>query len=129
MTEVATDYTAKSMILGMFDWYLQNLYWELRMCVFLIVGMIAVGFLEFAATSVRDSYAGKDTIKKALRILEWVVSAVLAVIMVFWLYRCNVFNADAPGDAVADIHAFRTGGGKSAQRTDLPDRTDHFSWK
>jgi hypothetical protein len=87
MTEVATDYTAKSMILGMFDWYLQNLYWELRMCVFLIVGMIAVGFLEFAATSVRDSYAGKDTIKKALRILEWVVSAVLAVIMVFWLYR------------------------------------------
>ena len=87
MTEVATDYTAASMILGMFDWYLQNLYWELRMCVFLIVGMIAVGFLEFAAACVRDSYAGKDTIKKALRILEWAVSAVLAVIMVFWLYR------------------------------------------
>lgn len=87
MTEVATDYTAASMLLGMFDWYLQNLYWELRMCVFLIAGMIAVGFLEFAAASVRDSYAGKNTIKKALRILEWVVSAVLAVIMVFWLYR------------------------------------------
>ena len=87
MTEVATDYTAASMILGMFDWYLQNLYWELRMCVFLIAGMIAVGFLEFAAASVRDSYAGKDMIKKALRILKWVVSAVLAVIMVFWLYR------------------------------------------
>ncbi len=46
-----------------------------------------------------------------------------------YLARCNVFNADAPGDAVADIHAFRTGGGKAAQRTDLPDRTDHFSWK
>ena len=87
MTEVATDYTAASMLLGMFDWYLQNLYWELRMCVFLIAGMIAVGFLEFAAASVRDSYAGKNMIKKALRILEWVVSAVLAVIMVFWLYR------------------------------------------
>ena len=87
MTEVATDYTAASMLLGMFDWYLQNLYWELRMCVFLIAEMIAVGFLEFAAASVRDSYAGKNTIKKALRILEWVVSAVLAVIMVFWLYR------------------------------------------
>lgn len=64
MTEVATDYTAASMILGMFDWYLQNLYWELRMCVFLIVGMIAVGLLEFAAACVRDSYAGKDTIKR-----------------------------------------------------------------
>lgn len=87
MTEVATDYTAASMILGMFDWYFQNLYWELRMCVFLIVGMIAVGLLEFAAACVRDSYAGKDTIKKVLRILEWAVSALLAVIMVFWLYR------------------------------------------
>lgn len=87
MTEVATDYTAASMILGMFDWYLQNLYWELRMCVFLIVGMIAVGLLEFAAACVRDSYAGKDTIKKVLRLLEWAVSALLAVIMVFWLYR------------------------------------------
>lgn len=87
MTEVATDYTAASMILGMFDWYLQNLYWEIRMCVFLIVGMIAVGLLEFAAACVRDSYAGKDTIKKVLRILEWTVSALLTVIMVFWLYR------------------------------------------
>lgn len=87
MTEVATDYTAASMILGMFDWYLQNLYWELRMCVFLIVGMIPVGLLEFAAACVRDSYAGKDTIKKVLRILEWTVSALLTVIMVFWLYR------------------------------------------
>lgn len=87
MTEVATDYTAASMILGMFDWYLQNLYWEIRMCVFLIVGMIAVGLLEFAAACVRDSYAGKDTIKKVMRILEWAVSALLAVIMVFWLYR------------------------------------------
>ena len=87
MTEVATDYTAASMILGMFDWYLQNLYWEIRMCVFLAVGMIAVGLLEFAAACVRDSFAGKDTIKKVLRILEWAVSALLAVIMVFWLYR------------------------------------------
>ena len=87
MTEVATDYTAASMILGMFDWYFQNLYWELRMCVFLVVGMIAVGLLEFAAACVRDSYAGKDTIKKVLRILEWAVSALVAVIMVFWLYR------------------------------------------
>lgn len=87
MTEVATDYTAASMILGMFDWYFQNLYWELRMCVFLVVGMIAVGLLEFAAACVRDSFAGKDTIKKVLRILEWAVSALLAVIMVFWLYR------------------------------------------
>ena len=80
MTEVATDYTAASMILGMFDWYLQNLYRELRMCVFLIVGMIAVGLLEFAAACVRDSYAGKDTIKKVLRILEWTVSALLSLI-------------------------------------------------
>ena len=51
MTEVATDYTAASMILGMFDWYLQNLYWELRMCVFLIVGMISGGILGIRRNS------------------------------------------------------------------------------
>ena len=87
MTEVATDYTAASMIMGMFDWYFQNLYWEIRMCVFLIVGMIAVGLLEFVAACVRDSYAGKDTVKKVLRILEWAGSIALAAVMVFWLYR------------------------------------------
>ena len=81
MTEVATDYTAVSMIMGMFDWYLQNLYWEIRMCAFLVVGMIAVGELELIA-----SYAGKDTVTKMLRILEWAGSAALAAAMVFWLY-------------------------------------------
>lgn len=81
MTEVATDYTAVSMIMGMFDWYLQNLYWEIRMCAFLAVGMMVVGGLELIA-----SYVGKDTVTRALRILEWAGSAALAAAMVFWLY-------------------------------------------
>lgn len=82
MTEVATDYTAASMIMGMFDWYFQNLYWEIRMCVFLVVGIVAVGVLELI-----DSYVRKDTVTKVLRILEWAGSIALAAVMVFWLYR------------------------------------------
>ena len=82
MTEVATDYTAASMILGMFDWYFQNLYWEIRMCVFLVVGIVAVGALEFLG-----SFGEKDTVKKVLRILEWAGSIALAAVMVLWLYR------------------------------------------
>lgn len=82
MTEVATDYTAASMIMGMFDWYFQNLYWEIRMCVFLIVGIVAVGVLELLG-----SFCEKDTVKKLLRILEWTGSIALAAVMVFWLYR------------------------------------------
>ena len=82
MTEVATDYTATSMIMGMFDWYFQNLYWEIRMCVFLVVGIVAVGVLELIG-----SYVRKDTVKKFLRILEWAGSIALAAVMVFWLYR------------------------------------------
>ena len=82
MTEVATDYTAASMIMGMFDWYFQNLYWEIRMCVFLIVGIVAVGVLELIG-----SFCEKDTVKKVLRILEWAGSIALAAVMVFWLYR------------------------------------------
>lgn len=82
MTEVATDYTAMSMIMGMFDWYFQNLYWEIRMCVFLVVGIVAVGALELLG-----SFCEKNTVKKVLRILEWAGSIALAAVMVFWLYR------------------------------------------
>lgn len=82
MTEVATDYTAKSMIMGMFDWYFQNLYWEIRMCVFLAAGMIAAAVLHLIGST-----GGKDTAEKALRILEWAGSALIAAVMVFWLYR------------------------------------------
>lgn len=82
MTEVATDYTAASMIMGMFDWYFQNLYWEIRMCVFFVVGIVAVGVLELIG-----SYVRKDTVTKVLRILEWAGSIALAAVMVFWLYR------------------------------------------
>ena len=82
MTEVATDYTAASMIMGMFDWYFQNLYWEIRMCVFLVVGIVAVGVLELIG-----SYVRKATVTKVLRILEWAGSIALAAVMVFWLYR------------------------------------------
>ncbi len=82
MTEVATDYTAMSMIMGMFDWYFQNLYWEIRMCVFLVVGIVAAGVLELLG-----SFCKKDTVKKVLRILEWAGSIALAAVMVFWLYR------------------------------------------
>ena len=82
MTEVASDYKATSMIMGMFDWYFQNLYWEIRMCVFLAVGIVAVGVLELIGF-----YVKTDTAKKVLRILEWVGSAALAAVMVLWLYR------------------------------------------
>lgn len=82
MTEVATDYTAVSMIMGMFDWYFQNLYWEIRMCVFLAAGIAAVGVLELVG-----SYCEKDTVKKLLRSMEWAGSIALAAAMVFWLYR------------------------------------------
>ncbi len=81
MTEVATDYTAAS-IMGMFDWYFQNLYWEIRMCVFFVVGIVTVGVLELIG-----SYVRKDTVTKVLRILEWAGSIALAAVMVFWLYR------------------------------------------
>lgn len=82
MTEVATDYTAASMIMGMFDWYFQNLYWEIRMSVFLVAGIVAVGVLELIG-----SYVRKATVTKLLRILEWAGSIALAAVMVFWLYR------------------------------------------
>ena len=124
MTEVATDYTAASMIMGMFDWYFQNLYWEIRMCVFLVVGIVAVGVLELIG-----SYVRKDTVTKVLRILEWAPGLLcqrIYELRCHYLARSDVFDIDSAGDPVADLYALRTEGRKADQRTDLPDRMDHF---
>ena len=82
MTEVATDYTAVSMVLGMFDWYFQNLYWEIRMCIFLAAGILAAGVLELIG-----SVSGKEMVKKTLHAFTWGGSIVIAAVMVIWLYR------------------------------------------
>ena len=43
-----------------------------------------------------------------------------------YLARSDVFDIDSAGDPVADIYALRAEGRKADQRTDLPDRMDHF---
>ena len=43
MTDTATDYTPVSMVLGMFELYIENMYWFRRLCV-----IVAAGFVGFA---------------------------------------------------------------------------------
>jgi len=43
-----------------------------------------------------------------------------------YLARSDVFDIDSAGDPVADLYALRAEGRKADQRTDLPDRMDHF---
>lgn len=52
------------------------------MCVFLAAGMIAVAVLHLIGSA-----GGKDTAEKTLQVLEWAGSALIAAVMVFWLYR------------------------------------------
>ena len=47
----------------------------------------------------------------------------------YYLAGSDLFNTDAFGDAVADIYAFCTEGGKTGQRSDLPCDMDHIPWQ
>lgn len=40
MTDTASDYKASSMLLGAFDWYVENLYWVVRIGVFLAAAVL-----------------------------------------------------------------------------------------
>lgn len=115
MTESASDYAAASMLMGMFDWYFENLYWIMRMGVFLVAGLVAVGGAKMLREHAMKKVLGEGTsvacdgesrgqqghapsqtgesmvsairLERAFTVLEWGFCALLAVVMVAWLYR------------------------------------------
>ena len=47
MTDNAADYKAGAMIRGMFDWYIENMYWVIRIGVILVGGVVLLFLSEF----------------------------------------------------------------------------------
>ncbi len=79
MTENATDYKATSMLDGLINPFRQNLYWVIRMGVFVAAGMVGIAALKVAARK----------FPKTEKILLWlgrVGASVIAIVMVAWLY-------------------------------------------
>ncbi|MCM1101344.1 MAG: hypothetical protein NC079_06100 [Clostridium sp.] len=94
MTEVAADYKPTSMLSGLVEPYLENLYWAAR------IGVIAaVGFVGYVAVRYAASLLLKGDRKRADRVAQICVS-VLAVLMLAWFYErgfCSLeFNTYGP---------------------------------
>ena len=104
MTENATDYKATSMLDGMISSYMENLYWVLRMGVFVVAGMIGFVALRLVLKLAQQilkkgsekecSWANSDNIGRdgvpgvvrALWYAAYTCACVLAAVMLVWLY-------------------------------------------
>lgn len=105
MTENATDYKATSMLDGLISAYRENLYWILRMGVFVAVGVAGFVLLKLMLRLVKlilrkyiksdNSWvngqglgrAGAPVIVRALWDVAYICACGIAVLMVVWLYR------------------------------------------
>lgn len=76
MTDMATDYRASSMVVNMLHDYTENLYWVIRMCVFLGAGMVLSTLAGFAKGKVSVVF------QRGAR----AASIILAAAMAGWLY-------------------------------------------
>lgn len=79
MTESATDYKATSMLDGMISAYKQNLYWVLRMGVFVVAGMVGFVVLKLLVKAL-------PKLEKVLWIFGQICACAIAAVMVVWLY-------------------------------------------
>lgn len=83
MTDTATDYKAASMVINMLHEYTQNLYWVIRMGVFMAMGMVL--FVPAGLVKGKAAAVCQRGVKAAC--------IVLSIVMTGWLY----FRRDAEG--------------------------------
>ncbi len=86
MTENATDYKATSMLEGMVAHYIENIYWVLRMGVFVAVGIVGFALLKWLLEVGKASQLVKKA-EKVLWALAYAVACCIAVVMILWLYK------------------------------------------
>ncbi len=92
MTDEATDYTAKSMLMGVVGTYVENLYWVLRIGVIIVFGMVVCGLIgQITKILSRDlsnqKSAALSDMGKRTRVFSALFSAALGAAMLVWLYR------------------------------------------
>lgn len=105
MTENATDYKATSMLEGMISSYIENLYWVLRMGVFVVAGTVGFVVLKLViklvkwilqsvlkkdcvwANNEELGRAGAPVVVRALWDVAYICACGLAAIMLAWLYE------------------------------------------
>lgn len=91
MTEDASDYKTSSMLSGMTEYYRENLYWVLRMGVFVIGSVLIYVVCRLIGRKVAESVA-KSAVKNAAKtekvfeILGCIGAAGCVTAMILWLY-------------------------------------------
>ncbi len=94
MTDKATDYKPQAMIMGIIGVYVENMYWVIRIGIFVIGGMIlggSIGFFTHYAKEIANAprlkrvlvtVSAKAILDNCLR----TVGVLLAAVMLVWLY-------------------------------------------
>lgn len=85
MTDNATDYKAASMLMGVVDTYVQNLYWFLRIGIIVLVGMFGCAVVGWMKKHVKF-VAKRAVLQRVLDMICYTVCVLLAIVMVVWLY-------------------------------------------
>lgn len=95
MTDNATDYKATSMLMGLVGTYVENMYWVLRIGVFVIAGVIYSIFISFCLESkvlfsLQELATKSKGWSRFVKIVNWSVHfacVAIALVMLYWLYH------------------------------------------
>ncbi len=85
MTDNATDYKATSMLMGMVNTYVLNLYWFLRIGIIVLVGMFGCAVAGWMKKHIKF-IAERALLQRILDVICYAVCILLAIAMVVWLY-------------------------------------------
>lgn len=106
MTDNATDYKATSMLRGVIDAYVENLYWAARIFVIAGAGTALAAVIAALGTAVKKALRSGQKKKTNVieywgsrnreveiftKILTYALGGLLAAAMLFWLYRSGRF--------------------------------------
>ncbi|MCQ2527028.1 MAG: hypothetical protein MJ130_09710 [Lachnospiraceae bacterium] len=100
MTGEASDYTAKSMLVGLVKWYLEGSYWLSRLAVFAVGGILVCAFAKYLdiQNGIREN-DGKGLFGKKFTFLglAYIISSIFALCSIGWLYY-KKFSFNAYGE-------------------------------
>lgn len=95
MTDEASDYTATSMLVGLIKWYKEAGYWTSRLCVFAVAGILLCALAKYLDIQFElKENAGIKLFGRGFNFLgvAYIISAVFAVLSVFWLLFKKKFS-------------------------------------
>lgn len=99
MTDNATDYKATSMIMGLVGTYVENLYWVIRIGVFVVAGLLYFAWIYFCLEAkiledLAKKYRGWSLFVRGGKVAAGVAWLGVGVILLIWLYHRGFCSLD-----------------------------------